>query len=281
MNPYPQEVTAQMVANFLSGGAAINSLARVCGVELRVVDMGVASAVLRDAGLISRPISPGTKNFCREPAMSRDEAVAAILVGISCADEAVKAGSNLLGIGEMGIGNTTVASAICSAITGLSAEAACGRGTGADDACFSRKISAVERALALHRPQVKDGLDLLSRLGGFEIAAMCGVCIGAARHRCAVLVDGFIATAAAAVAVLMNANVGGYLFAAHRSTEPGQAALLEYLGLRPLLDLEMRLGEGTGTALAVPLVRAAVEAFTSMATFSSAGVSEASSGTRA
>jgi nicotinate-nucleotide--dimethylbenzimidazole phosphoribosyltransferase len=280
VNPYPQEVTAQMVANFLSGGAAINSLARVCGVGLRVVDVGVACAVPGSEGLISRPISPGTRNFCCEPAMSREDAVAAIMVGIGCAHEAVDVGSNLLGIGEMGIGNTTVASVICSAITGLSAEAACGRGTGADDACLSRKISAVERALDLHRPQIKDGVDLLSRLGGFEIAAMCGVCIGAARHRCVVLADGFIATAAAAVAVLMSANVRDYLFAAHRSTEPGQAALLEYLGLRPLLDLEMRLGEGTGAALAVPLVRAAVEAFTSMATFSSAGVSEATAGNR-
>jgi len=278
VNPYPPEVTAQMVVNFLSGGAAINVLARIGGASLNVIDVGVAGGIPPRDGLISRRVANGTNNFCCEPAMSRDDAVAALAVGMDCAEHAVNAGSTVIGVGEMGIGNTTVASAICSAITGLSPEATCGRGTGADDACLSRKISAVDRACALHLPYIKDTVDLLSRLGGLEIAAMCGACVGAARRRCAVLVDGFIATAAAAVAVQLNVNVRDYLFSAHRSTEPGQAALLEYLRLRPLLDLEMRLGEGTGTALAIPLVRAGVEAFTGMASFASAGVSEASAG---
>jgi nicotinate-nucleotide--dimethylbenzimidazole phosphoribosyltransferase len=175
----------------------------------------------------------------------------------------------------MGIANTTAASALTAALTGLDAALVIGRGTGADDGCMARKRSAVERALALHLPEIQDPLDLLARLGGFEIGAMCGLCLGAAANRCAVLVDGFIATSAAVLALRFCDRVRDYLFPAHRSTEPGHAPLLEQIGHRPLLDLEMRLGEGTGAALAVPLVRAAVAAFTGMATFESAGVAGA------
>ena len=175
----------------------------------------------------------------------------------------------------MGIANTTAASALTAALTGREPSSVVGRGSGADEACMARKRSAVERALALHGGSIGEPLDLLARLGGFEIGAMCGLCLGAAAHRCAVLVDGFISTAAAALALRFHASVGGYLFAAHRSAEPGHAPLLDLLGQRPLLDLEMRLGEGTGVALAVPVVRAAVAAFTGMATFASAGVSDA------
>lgn len=275
VNPYPQAVTAQMVANFLRGGAAINALARVAGAELQIVDAGVASEMPEASGLIRRPVGPGTRNFCREPAMTREQAIAALLVGIEMAEGAAAAGCTLVGMGEMGIGNTTAASALAAALTGRDPASVIGRGTGADDACLARKLAAVERALALHGAQCGEPLELLARLGGFEIGAMCGFCLGAAALRCVVLVDGFIATAAAALAVGLHGAVRDYLFASHRSTEPGHAPLLEVIGQRPLLDLNMRLGEGTGAALAVPVVRAAVAAFTGMATFADAGVSEA------
>ena len=275
VNPYPQAVTAQMVANFLRGGAAINAIARVVGAELEIVDAGVAYDIpCDDERLVRRPIARGTRNFCIEPAMSREQAVTAIIMGAELAERAVAEGCRLLGIGEMGIGNTTAASALTAALTGLPATSVTGAGTGADDACLLRKRSAIERALTLHLSHIDGPLDMLARLGGFEIAAMCGCCLGAAANRCALLVDGFIATVAAALAVKFDGRVKEYLFAAHRSTEPGHAPLLEIIGQRPLFDFEMRLGEGTGAALAIPVVRAAVEAFTTMATFESAAVAD-------
>lgn len=274
VNPYPQAVTAQMVANFLRGGAAINSLARIAGAELQIVDAGVAFEVPLTERLIQRPVGRGTRNFCDEPAMSPDQAMQALGLGIEMAESAIGDGCRLLGIGEMGIGNSTAASALTAAMTGLPVKSVTGLGTGADDACMLRKRSAIERALDLHKPHIKDPIDTLARLGGFEIAAMCGACLGAARYRCAILVDGFIATAAAALAVQLAPNVRDYLFAAHRSTEPGHRALLLLTGQSPLLDLEMRLGEGTGAALAVAIVRSAVEALTGMATFASAAISD-------
>jgi len=207
--------------------------------------------------------------------MTREQALAALFLGIEMADRAAADGCTLLGAGEMGIANTTSASALTAALTGLDAAAVIGRGTGADDACMARKRSAVERALALHLKHGREPLDLLARLGGFEIGGMCGFYLGAAANRCAVLVDGFIATAAAALALRFKDDVRDYLFPAHRSTEPGHGPLIELIGHRPLLDLEMRLGEGTGAALAVPVIRAALAAFTGMSTFSSAGVSGA------
>jgi nicotinate-nucleotide--dimethylbenzimidazole phosphoribosyltransferase len=275
VNPYPQPVTAQMVANFLRGGAAINALARIAGAELEIVNAGVAYEIPEIEGLIRRPIARGTKNFCCEPAMTREQALASLLLGIEMAERAAAEGCMLLGMGEMGIANTTAASALTAALTGLDPSAVTGRGTGADEACMARKRSAIERALALHAGCVHDPLDLLTCLGGFEIGAMAGFSLGAAANRCAVLVDGFIATAAAALATRFSVEVKDYLFAAHRSTEPGQAPLMELIGHAPLLDLQMRLGEGTGAALAVPVIRAAVAAFTGMATFVSAGVSDA------
>jgi len=274
VNAYPQAVTAQMVANFLAGGAAINALAAAAGAELQIVDAGVAHPIVETPGLIRRPVAPGTKNFCEQPAMTREQAHASLSLGIGLADQAAAEGCTLLGIGEMGIGNTTAASALAAAMTGLEPAAVIGRGTGADDACIPRKRSAVERALDLHQGEISDPLDLLARLGGFEIGGMCGLCLGAAANRCALLVDGFIATAAGALAVRFNPAVADYLFPAHLSTEPGHPALLGIIGHLPLLYLEMRLGEGTGAALAIPVVRAAVAAFTGMATFASAGVSE-------
>ena len=239
-----------------------------------VVDVGVAGSPVSDPALVSRRIAAGTANFCIRPAMSREQASEAIRVGVECAERAIRDGSEVLATGEMGIGNTTVASALCAAITGSDPELICGPGTGSDPAALSRKKDAVQRALTLHKSRVEDPVDLLARLGGFEIAAICGVCIAAAHHHCPVLVDGFIATAGAAVAVRMNAHTRDYLIAAHRSSEPGHRVLLDHLELDPLLDLEMRLGEGTGAALAIPIVRAAVAAFRSMATFESARVSQ-------
>ena len=273
VNPYPQSVTAQMVANFLAGGAAINVLARVVDAELCVVDVGVLGPPSQNPKLLTRRIGSGTKNICCEEAMSNEEALAAISVGMECAEKAIRCNSTLLAAGEMGIGNTTVASALCAALTGRNPTSVCGRGTGCDDVRLLRKVDAVGRALALHRPHVQTPLDLLARLGGFEIAAICGVCIQAARQRCAVLVDGFISTAAAAVAVSMNFAIRDYLIAAHQSPEPGHQVFVDFLRLQPLLHLQMCLGEGTGAALAIPLLRAAAEAFRCMATFESAGVS--------
>jgi nicotinate-nucleotide--dimethylbenzimidazole phosphoribosyltransferase len=274
VNPYPQSVTGQMVANFLAGGAAINAVARSVGADLYVVDVGVLGPPSQNSNLLTRRAGSGTKNICCEPAMSAEETACAISVGMECAEKAIAEGSTLLAIGEMGIGNTTVASALCAALTGCDPGSVCGRGTGSDDAGLLRKVDAVKRALALHQPHIRTPMDLLARLGGFEIAAMCGVCIEASRQHCAVLVDGFISTAAAGVAVSMNSVTRDYLIGAHRSPEPGQRALLESLGLEPLLQLEMRLGEGTGAALAIPLLRAAVEALRCMATFESAGVTD-------
>jgi nicotinate-nucleotide--dimethylbenzimidazole phosphoribosyltransferase len=273
VSPYPQEVTTQMVLNFLRGGAAINCLTQAGGIDLKVVDVGVVGSLPAMEGLISRRVAPGTRNFCLESAMTEDEALAAVDVGIEMGNDAIASGCDLLGFGEMGIGNTTSASAITAALTGCPVRQVVGRGTGANDGCLRRKISAVERALGLHAGQLSRPLDVLTRLGGLEVAAMVGFCLGAAAGRRPVLTDGFIATSAAALAVQMKPNVKGYLIAAHASSEPGHQPLLDLIGARPLLDLEMRLGEGTGAALAMKVVQAAVAAFANMATFASAGVS--------
>ena len=273
VSAYPQEVTAQMVANFLRGGAAINAFARAGGIEVRVVDIGVAAALPGSAGLIGRRVAPGAGNFCHEPAMTGDAMIAALETGIELACEAAESGCGLLGFGEMGIGNTTSASAIAAALSGDNVEAVAGRGAGADDACMIRKRSAIARGLALHAASLDTPLGILRCVGGLEIAGMCGFCLGAAARRVPVVTDGFIATAAAALAVRICPASSGYIFASHRSAEPGHAHLLAILEQQPLLDLGMRLGEGTGAALAMGLMRAAVAAFTGMATFAGAGVS--------
>ncbi len=273
VSAYPQAVTAEMVLNFLSGGAAINAFARAGGIELQVVDVGVATPLPPSEQLISRRVANGTRNFCQEPAMTEVQMVAALEAGIELAYNAANEGCDLLGFGEMGIGNTTSASAIAAALTGESVEAVTGKGAGADDACMARKQSAIKRALALHADALTTPLDILCCIGGLEIAAMCGFCLGAAARRVPVLTDGFIATAAAALAVCLSPAASGYLFASHRSAEPGHACFLGILGQQPLLDLGMRLGEGTGVALAMKLMQASIAAFTGMATFASAGVS--------
>jgi nicotinate-nucleotide--dimethylbenzimidazole phosphoribosyltransferase len=273
VSAYPQEVTAQMVANYLRGGAGINALARAGEIELKVVDVGVLAPMTALDGLISRKVAGSTRNFCQEPAMTEAEMRAALEVGIELAAEAAADGCDLLGFGEMGIGNTTSASAITAALTGEPVENVIGRGTGVDDECLARKRRAIERALALHAGKMNSPFGILQCVGGLEIAAMCGFVLGAVAHRVPVITDGFIATAAAALAVRMAPATAGYLLAAHRSVEPGHARLLAIIGQEPLLNLGMRLGEGTGTALAMGIVQAAIAAFTGMATFAGAGVS--------
>jgi nicotinate-nucleotide--dimethylbenzimidazole phosphoribosyltransferase len=258
VSAYPQEVTAQMVANFARGGAAINAIAGAGGIELEVVDVGVAK---------------GTRNFCEAAAMTEAEMQEAMATGIAVANQAADAGYDLLGFGEMGIGNTTAASAIAAALTGRAIHELAGVGTGADEATMQRKRSAIERALTLHAGSLKTPQGILQSVGGFEIAAMCGFCLGGASRRIPVVIDGFIATSAAALAIQMVPAASGYLFASHRSTEPGHAHLLALIGQQPLLDLHMRLGEGTGAALAMQIIRGAIAAFTQMATFTGAGVS--------
>jgi nicotinate-nucleotide--dimethylbenzimidazole phosphoribosyltransferase len=273
VSAYPQEVTGQMVLNFLRGGAAINAFARSGGIELKVVDIGVASSLPSSDDLVERRVAPGTRNFCEEPAMTEEDLMVALNTGIELAIESAAVGCDLLGFGEMGIGNTTSASAITAALASQAAEAVVGCGAGADEACMARKRSAVERALALHADHLQVPLGILRCVGGLEIAAMCGFCLGAAARRLPVVTDGFIATAAAALAVRLSPASSGYIFASHRSVEPGHVLLLALIDQEPLLDLGMGLGEGTGAALSIKLIQAAVAAFTGMATFSDAGVS--------
>lgn len=274
--PYPSAVTGQMVANFLAGGAGVNALARVAGAEVRVVDIGVASDLGHVDGLHSRRIAPGTRNMVRESAMTVEQMDAAIAVGLEMGRDAITAGVDMIGLGEMGIGNSTTASAVTAALTGLPVAGVTGRGTGADDAMLAHKIRVIEQALERHRPDPANAFDVLVKVGGFELAGLAGVVLAAAAGRTVVVTDGFIATAAAALAVRMCPAANEYLFAAHRSPEPGHTALLTLIGQEPLLDLRMRLGEGTGAALGFVVIRAAVAAFTEMATFASAGVSNRS-----
>ena len=275
VSAYPQIVTSQMVENFLRGGAAVNVLAREMGARVVVADLGVAAPLGERTGLKALRIGPGTANFTKVPAMTRAEAERAVEAGIALVEEARASGLDLIGTGEMGIGNTTAASAITAAITGASAREVTGRGTGVDDATWARKALAVERALARHRPDPGDGLDVLAKVGGFEIAGLAGVILAGAAHRIPVILDGFIAGAAALVAVRLAAAARHYLIAAHRSAEPGHRYVLDALGLTPYLELDMRLGEGTGAALGIGLARAAGAILRDMATFKSAGVSGA------
>ncbi len=274
VSAYPQVVTAQMLENFLRGGAAVNVLARHAGARVVVADFGVAAPLASHPALVVKKVAPGTQNFCRGPAMTRDQAVQAIEGGIALAEGEAAAGSDLIGLGEMGIGNTTAASAITAALTGAPIEAVTGRGTGIDEAAWERKVAVIRRALAVNRPDPADAIDVLAKVGGFEIAGLVGVILAGAAARIPVVVDGFIAGAAALVAVRLKAEARHFLLASHCSVEPGHRVILEHLGLRPYLDLEMRLGEGTGAALAFTLIQAAVKIYTEMATFKSAGVSE-------
>jgi len=272
VSAYPQSVTAQMVENFLRGGAAVNVLARQAGARVVVADFGVAAPLAASHALASVRIGAGTANIALGPAMSRAQAVAAIEAGAALAEAALDEGADLLGTGEMGIGNSTAAAAVVAAVSGAEPERVTGRGTGIDDATRRRKVEAVRRALDVNRPDPRDGLDVLAKLGGFEIGGLAGVILAGAAHRVPVALDGFIAGAAALVATALVPDARHALFAAHRSAEPGHAVVLDHLGLVPYLDLELRLGEGTGAALFVHLARAACRIWAEMATFKSAGV---------
>ena len=271
---YPQEVTAQMVLNFLSGGAAISVMCRRLGIRQIIVDAGVASDLPDSPDLRSLKIGRGTADISQGPAMSREQAVRCVEAGIGLAVEAVESGADLLATGDMGIGNTTASSAITSAVTGLPPEETTGEGTGRSPEEMQHKVGVVRTSLEVNSPDPSDGLDLLSKVGGFEIGVLAGVIIGAAMMRRAVIVDGFISGAAALVANSICATTRDYMLPSHVSAERGHRAALTGLGLTPLLDLGMRLGEGTGAALAMPIVEAAAATLTEMATFAEAGVSD-------
>jgi nicotinate-nucleotide--dimethylbenzimidazole phosphoribosyltransferase len=273
VSAYPAEVTPQMVLNFLRGGAAINVLARQAGARVVVVDVGVAAELEPHPQLVRRKVASGTANMAQGAAMSRHQAEEAIQVGIQVLQGEVERGLDLVATGDMGIGNTTPSAAILAAFAGAPPAQVVGRGTGVDKAGLARKIAVVERALEVNQPQAEDPLDVLSKVGGLEIAALVGVILAAAAARLPVVVDGFISGAAALVAARMAPAAKGYMIAGHRSQEAGHGLMLEMLGLRPLLDLEMRLGEGTGAVLAMHLVEAAARILDEMATFDEAGVS--------
>jgi nicotinate-nucleotide--dimethylbenzimidazole phosphoribosyltransferase len=273
VSAFPQEVTPQMVANFAAGGAGINVLARHVGAEVRVVDMGVAAEV-DIPGVIHKKVRPGTGNISVEPAMSRDEAIACLEAGISVAQDEINAGADLLGTGDMGIGNTTPSSAILTAFSGAALEHTVGRGTGIGASALEQKREAVRRALEVNRPDVEDGIDVLAKVGGLEIGGLAGVILGAAANRVPVIIDGFISGAAAMIAASICPAAKDYMIASHVSVEPGHKLMLEELGLKPMLFMNMRLGEGTGAALASSLVEASCKIICEMATFAEAGVAE-------
>jgi nicotinate-nucleotide--dimethylbenzimidazole phosphoribosyltransferase len=274
VSAYPQEVTPQMVLNFLHGGAAINVLARHAGARIVIVDMGVAADLEPHPSLLIRKIAPGTANMAQGPAMTRQQAESALIAGIEIVTAEIQNGLDILGTGDMGIGNTTPSAAIAAALTGESPAKIAGRGTGVDNEGLKRKISAIGRALTVNRPDPNDGLDVLAKVGGFEIGGLAGVMLGAAAQRKPVMVDGFISTAAAMIAVAIAPKVKPYLIAAHRSQEFGHGLMLDWLGLKPLLDFDLRLGEGTGAALGISMAEAACKILAEMATFAEAGVSE-------
>jgi nicotinate-nucleotide--dimethylbenzimidazole phosphoribosyltransferase len=274
VTPWPQEVTGQMVGNFLAGGAVVNAFAAQAGAEVVVVDVGVASDLGQVPGLLPRKIAKGTRDFMLGPAMSREEAVAAIGVGIEVARDLVAAGNRCLLTGDMGIANTTASAALICAFTGRDAAEVTGRGTGVDTETLNRKIAVVRTGLALHQPDPADPVGVLAAFGGFEHAALAGFIIAAAALRVPVILDGVIAGSAALAACAIAPGAACCLIAGHRSVEPGHSVSMEYLDLRPLVDLDLRLGEGTGALLALPIVQSAVRALRDVATFDSAGVTE-------
>ncbi len=276
VSAYPTEVTAQMVANFLRGGAAINVLAAHAGARVRVVDAGVVGETLHDSRLLRLRLAPGTADFTQQLAMPRALAERAVAEGIALFEaERDGEGVDVVACGDMGIGNTTSASAIIAAITQYPVRTVTGRGTGIDDARFEAKVAAIERGLDLHRPDPADGIGVLAAIGGLEIGVLTGVFLAAAAARVPALVDGVISCSAALAATVIAPRAADYMVAGHRSVEPGHSAALEYLQLEPLLDLGLRLGEGTGAALGMTLCVAACRLLDEMATFGEAGVSDA------
>ena len=274
VSAYPREVTPQMVLNFLRGGAGVNVLAKHAGVDVRVVDIGVDYEFGAVPGLLARKVMKGTNNLAVTSAMTRSQTEQAVMIGVELATEAAREGIGLIGTGEMGIGNTTPSAAITAVMTSRPVADVTGRGTGIDESSRQHKIAVIERALDLHRPDMMDPLDVLTKVGGLEIAGLAGLILGAAAARVPVVLDGFIAGAAALIAVGLQPLCREYLIASHRSVEQGHRVVLDHLRLKPLLDLDLRLGEGTGACLGIDLVCAAIKIYTEMATFDEAGVSD-------
>jgi nicotinate-nucleotide--dimethylbenzimidazole phosphoribosyltransferase len=274
VSAYPAEVTPQMVLNFLNGGAAINVLAKHVGAEVVVVDIGVNHKFEKHPHLLDKKIAYGTNNMAKGPSMTRQQAEDALQIGIDLAREWVQQGSDILGTGDMGIGNTTASSAIMSVLGNRSPDQTTGRGTGIQDTALKNKISVIENAIRVNQPDPNDPIDVLSMVGGFEIAGIAGLILGAAECRTPVVVDGLISGAGAVIALKLCKNAGDYIFTSHRSQEPGHDVFFELLGQPPLFDLGMRLGEGTGSALAIGLLEASVKIYSEMATFQKAGVSK-------
>lgn len=298
VSAYPKEVTKQMVFNFLNGGAGINVLARHAGAEVVVIDIGVDydfgtvgaycntplqsgdhdNALINKQGgmgglLVSKKVIMGTKNIRKAPAMTRDEAIRCIEVGLELAEEYARKGYKMFGTGDMGIGNTTPSSAIAAVLTERSVREVTGKGTGIGDDALKNKIKVIEDAIAFNKPDAKDAIDVLSKVGGAEIGGIAGLIMGAAANRIPVVIDGFISTAGALVAYCMEPKTKDYMFAAHNSVEIGHKTMLEKIGLKPILDLDLRLGEGTGAALAMLIIEAGLKIYKEMATFGEAGVS--------
>lgn len=273
--PYPQEVTPQMVLNFVNGGAAMSVLTRHVGADLYVVDIGVAVDLPDNTNIIKRKVAYGTKNMAKGPAMTLEETVQAIEVGIGVAEEVIAKGAGIIGIGEMGIGNTSPSTAIAAVYSGLPVSQVVGRGTGADDERMKMKIAAIEKAIAVNNPDPKKPLEVMAKVGGLELAGLTGVILACAANRVPVILDGFISTAAAVIAGELAPRAKEYMLGSHLSEEPGHKVILEYLGVKPMLMMNMRLGEGTGAALAMNIVDASLKILREMATFSEAGVSGA------
>jgi nicotinate-nucleotide--dimethylbenzimidazole phosphoribosyltransferase len=274
ISAYPQEVTAQMVLNFLHGGAGINVISRQVGARVIIVDMGVVVKLEANPGLVSRRIAGGTQDIRHGPAMTLVQAQEALEAGIEIVTGEVKNGLDIVATGDMGIGNTTASSAICAIMTGKTVAEVTGRGTGLDNKQLQNKIRIINEAIAFNKPESTNPLEVLAKVGGFEIGGLVGVILGAAANRVPVVIDGFISGAAALIAAGLCPQSKDYMIAGHCSVEPGHKLLLQYLGLKPFLDLEMRLGEGTGAALAMSLAETSVRILTEMATFTEAGVSE-------
>ena len=274
VSAYPSEVTPQMVYNFLRGGAGINVLARHVGARVVVADLGVAADLDRHPDLKNKKVAMGTKNMAKGPAMTREEAIRSIEAGMELVEEERARGIDILGTGDMGIGNTTPSSAITAVITGAGAASVTGRGTGLGDEELKRKVAVIEKAIEVNRPDPKDGIDVLSKVGGFEIGGIAGVILAGAGYGIPVVIDGFISGAAALIAASLAPQVRSYLIASHQSVERGHRIILDHLGLKPLLNLDLRLGEGTGAALGIGLTEASLKVLDEMATFAEAGVSE-------
>jgi len=274
ISAYPREVTPQMVYNFLNGGAAINVLARHIGAEVLIVDVGVAVDFQEHQSLMLEKIDYGTKNMVKGPAMTDEQAVKSLEVGIEAAEKLIKKGYDIIATGDMGIGNTTASSAIAAVICRTDVESVTGYGTGIDDRCLENKINVIKKAISVNKPDAADGIDVLSKVGGFEIGGIAGIILGCASGRTPVVIDGFISGAGALIAAAISPDSTNYMIASHCSSEKGHRIVLDRLGLKPLFDFDMRLGEGTGAAIGISIIEASVKILNEMATFSQAGVSE-------